>query len=85
MNRLARQRIENDVHTVAVCQLEDLVSEIHASRVADVLDTEPGKHFPFGVRTGRRVDAGADHLRDRDRRHSNTAGGGMDEHAFAGG
>ena len=85
LNRFARKRIENDIDPVAVGDVEDLVGEFHVSGVADVLDAKSGQHFALGIRAGRRVDAGSDHLGDRNRGQPDTARGGMDQHAFAGG
>ncbi len=84
-NRLSGKRIEYDVHAVAVGDVEDFVGKVDASRVADVLDAQTRQQFAFGVRAGRRIDTGADHLGDGHRGQSDTAGRGMDQHSLAAG
>jgi len=83
VDRLARQRIEDDVDPLAAGHLADIVGEGERAGVDDVLHPKPSQQRPFFRRTRRREDFCPDRLRELDRGEAHPARGTVDQNAFA--
>ena len=77
------QRVQYDVHAVAVGILEDLLGEVDTARVVDVVDTHAPQHLPALPGARRRVDLSPGQPGDGDRGLANTAGGRVDQYLVA--
>ena len=82
-DRLAGERIQDDVHALAIGQLHDRFGKIAAARVDDVLHAESLKERALARAAGRRDDFRAKMPGDLNRRHSDTARARVNENAFA--
>ena len=72
-HRLARQRIEHDVHPGTVGECRDLVDESQGSRVAHEIGAEIAQQRPLFVAAGGGDDACADMSSDLHRREADGA------------
>ena len=80
----AGQRVEHDVDAVSVGVAADLLGELDAARVVDMLDTHVAQQCSPLLAAGRGEDLGSRGAGDRDRRLPDAAGGGVDQHLVAG-
>ena len=81
--RCAGQGVEHDVDAVPVGVTADLVGELGAARVVDVLDSHVAQQFsPLRAARGGE-DLGSCGAGDRDRRLPHAAGRGVDQHLVA--
>ena len=80
----AGQRVQHDIDAVAVGVLEDLLSEVDAARVVDVVDAHASQHFSTLTRTCGGVDLGASESGDGDGGLADTTGGGVNQDLVTG-
>ena len=78
------ERVQHDVHAVAVGVFEDLLGEIHSARIVDIVDAHPTQHLAALAGAGGGVDLRPGKPGDSDRGLAHAAGGGMDQHLVAG-
>ncbi len=81
VDELRRQRVEDDVDTLAAGDLEEPVPEVEVARGGDVVLGDPrlAQRLPLG-RAGGGEDLGAGLLGELDRGHADAAGAGVDQH-----
>ena len=82
LERSPRQRVENDIDTRAIRRGHDFVSPRQQPRIEDVFHTHRFEHRALRWRSRRREDTGATAPRNLQRRQSDAAGGGMNQHTF---
>ena len=80
----AGQGVEHDVHAIAVGVSADLLGEIGASRIVDMLNTHVVQERSPLRAAGRREDRRSRGAGDRDRRLSHATGRGVDQHLVTG-
>ena len=82
--RGAGHGVEHDVHAIPVGVTLDLLGELDAARVVDMLDTHGAQQCSALLATGRGEDLGSRGASDRDRRLPHATGCGVDQHLVTG-
>ena len=82
--RGAGQGVEHDVDAIAVGVSADLLGELDASRIVDMLNSHVVQQRSPLRAAGGREDLGSRGAGDRDRRLSHAAGRGVDQHLVTG-
>ena len=78
------QRVEHDVDAVAVGVAADLLGELDAARVVDMLNSHVAQQFSALRAAGGGEDLGSGGTGDGDRGLAHAAGRGVDQHPIAG-
>ena len=82
--RGAGHRVEHDVHAIAVGVAADLLGELDAARVVDMLNSHVAQQLSTLLAAGGGEDLGSRRAGDRDRGLAHAAGCGVDQHLVAG-